>query len=104
MALVLLHVGDHEPEVRGHQPLGRLLVARRARRASRFSSSGSEIIGSFWMSSRYWSKAPDGAERRNATDFPGTDVGHDQPRRRLTATAMWVGAAAGMTGEVESQI
>src|SRR3954467_1808994 len=43
----------------------------RARRARRFSSSGSVIIGSFWMSRRYWSNAPEGLERRNARAFPG---------------------------------
>src|ERR671911_1188712 len=57
----------------------RLAVTRRsaarsspakAQRASRFSSSGSEIIGSFWMSSRYWSNAPEGVERANGRAFP----------------------------------
>src|SRR5919106_5832958 len=42
----------------------------RARRASRFSSSGSVIMGSFWMSRRYWSNEPDGLDRSKARAFP----------------------------------
>src|SRR5512145_417943 len=37
----------------------------RARRANRRSSSGSVIMGSFWMSWRYWSNAPLGEGRNN---------------------------------------
>src|SRR4029077_6663792 len=35
-------------------------------RARRRSSAGSLISGSFWMSWRYWSNAPDGLARKNA--------------------------------------
>ena len=44
VSLVLLHVGDDEPEVRGHQPLGGFLVAllRPARETSLFGGVGYE--------------------------------------------------------------
>src|SRR4051812_26448920 len=78
----------------------------RARRASRFSSSGSVIIGSFWISRRYWSNAPDGLERRNARAFPGrtwaivnpdegckdaSDVGADQKAGERDPIYDWPG-------------
>src|SRR3989441_7265694 len=43
------------------------------RRASRRSSAGSLIRGSFWMSWRYWSKAPEGLARKNAFALPPFD-------------------------------
>src|SRR5574341_1846941 len=47
---------------------------RWTRRASRRSSAGSLINGSFWMSCRYWSKAPDGLARKNAFALPPFDL------------------------------
>src|ERR1700752_4222684 len=43
---------------------------RWTRRARRRSSVGSLIRGSFWMSCRYWSKAPDGLARKNGFGLP----------------------------------
>src|SRR5216117_3730970 len=60
----------------------RLAVTRRSaafssprctRRAKRRSSAGSLISGSFWMSCRYWSKAPEGLARKNAFALPPFD-------------------------------
>src|SRR5690348_82070 len=46
---------------------------RRTRRARRRSSAGSFIRGSFWMSCRYWSNAPEGLARKNALALPPFD-------------------------------
>src|SRR5712691_10268266 len=46
---------------------------RWTRRARRRSSAGSLISGSFWMSWRYWSNAPDGLARKNAFGFPALE-------------------------------
>src|SRR5216684_700486 len=46
---------------------------RCTRRARRRSSAGSLMSGSFWMSCRYWSKAPEGLARKNAFALPPLD-------------------------------
>src|SRR5882672_5446756 len=61
----------------------RLAVTRRSaafssprctRRASLRSSAGSLISGSFWMSCKYWSNAPEGVVRKNAFALPPFDL------------------------------
>src|SRR5207244_4161845 len=46
---------------------------RCTRRARRRSSAGSLMSGSFWMSCRYWSKAPEGLARKNDLALPPFD-------------------------------
>src|SRR2546429_6269923 len=46
---------------------------RCTRRASLRSSAGSLMRGSFWMSCRYWSNAPDGLARKKALALPPLD-------------------------------
>src|SRR3989337_2560604 len=56
---------------------------RCTRRASRRSSAGALISGSFWMSCRYWSNAPEGVVRKNGFALPPFDlaIGRDSPLR-----------------------
>src|SRR5436190_19283868 len=46
---------------------------RCTRRASLRSSAGSLMRGSFWMSCRYWSNAPEGLARKKALALPPLD-------------------------------
>src|SRR6266480_2988091 len=71
----------------------RLAVTRRSaafssprctRRAKRRSSAGSLMSGSFWMSCRYWSKAPEGLARKNAFALPPFD-------RAIARAPTWTG-------------
>src|SRR5712691_10548243 len=57
---------------------------RCTRRARRRSSAGSLMSVSFWMSCRYWSKAPEGLARKNAFALPPFD-------RAIARAPTWTG-------------